>query len=250
MVSDRAGTTRDVNRKIIRYKNQSIELLDTAGIRRSGKIQRGVEQFSVLRTLAAIEKADICLLLMDVNELNVGLDQKIAGMVKDAGKGLILVVSKWDSLGDKTAYSHDKLMAEIKGSYDFVPWATLVFTSAITGQNVTQLLEIALDIALERQKKIKTPQLNRWLENTILKHQPAGLKNSQPKLNYIVQEHDNDSPVFKVFGSHTKLLHWSYKRFMERELRSKFGFDGTAIKFWFFEKHVDRKLKAKDGSKV
>jgi GTP-binding protein len=104
IVADRAGTTRDINRSVIRYEGREIELLDTAGIRRSGKIGRGVEHFSVLRSLSAIEQADICLLLMDANELNVGLDQKIAGMIKEAGKGLVLVVAKWDSL-EKTAFT-------------------------------------------------------------------------------------------------------------------------------------------------
>ncbi|HEY5152597.1 MAG TPA: ribosome biogenesis GTPase Der, partial [Candidatus Saccharimonadales bacterium] len=103
LVADRAGTTRDVNRTVVRYKGREVELLDTAGIRRSGKIAVGIERFSVIRALAAIEEADVCLLLMDVNELNVQLDQKIAGMVKDAGKGLVLVVSKWDSVEDKDA---------------------------------------------------------------------------------------------------------------------------------------------------
>ena len=234
IVSDRAGTTRDVNRKALRFENRTIEIMDTAGIRRSGKIEKGIEHFSVLRTLAGIQEADICVLVMDVNELNVTLDQKIAGMVKDADKGLILVISKWDSLEDRTM--HDSIIANIRRTYDFVPWASLVITSAVSGQNVTKLFNLAIEIMEERKKKIKTPVLNRWLESTVAKHPPAGLKNFTPKLNYIVQETDNPSPTFKVFGRHTRLLHWSYKRFMEHEMRNKFGFEGTAIRFWFFDK--------------
>lgn len=241
IVADRAGTTRDINRTVVRYEGREIELMDTAGIRRSGKIERGIEQFSVLRSLAAIEQADVCLLLMDANELNVQLDQKIAGMIKDANKGLILVISKWDSLEEKTPFSRDQLAAQIKQNYEFVPWAPLIFTSSVTGQNVTKIFEMALQIVEERKKHVKTTALNRWLRQIADLHPPAGLKNRAPKLNYIVQEEDNDAPNFKIYGSHTKFLHWSYKRYMERELRQAFGFDGTPIKFWFFEKHETHK---------
>ncbi len=240
IVADRAGTTRDVNRTTVKYERREIELLDTAGIRRSGKIEKGIEKFSVIRSLAAIEQADICFMLMDVNELNTGLDQKIAGMIKEAGKGLVLVVSKWDS-AEKDPFTRDQLAAEIRRTYDFIPWAPLIFTSAVTGQNVTKLFELAQEIDEERHKHIKTTELNRWLREIIERHPPAGLKNRMPKLNYIMQEEDNDAPNFKIYGAHTKLLHWSYKRYMERELRVKYGFNGTAIRFWFFEKHVTHK---------
>lgn len=240
IVADRAGTTRDINRAIVKYQGREIELMDTAGIRKSGKIEVGIERFSVIRALSAIEQADVCLMLVDANDLGVQLDQKIAGMIKEAGKGLILVISKWDSLEDKTPFTRDELAGRIKYHFIFVPWAPLIFTSAVTGQNVTKLFELATEIAAKRTTRIKTPELNRWLRTTVDKHLPAGLKNRNPKLNYIVQEDDNSMPSFKVFGAHTKYLHWSYKRFMERELRQTYDFTGTAIKFWFIEKHVDR----------
>lgn len=236
IVADRAGTTRDVNRNTIHYRQVEIELMDTAGIRRSGRIERGVEQFSVLRSLAAIEEADICLLLLDSAELNVALDQKIAGLVKEAGRGLILVVSKWDSI-DKDAYTRDLLTPQIASNFVFVPWAPLIFTSSVTGQNVTKIFDLILDTAESRAQKIKTPELNRWLHRIVDVHPPAGLKNRQPKLNYIVQETDNPIPSFKVFGSHTKFLHWSYKRYMERSFREQWPYSGSPIKFWFIEKH-------------
>lgn len=240
IVADRAGTTRDINRTQVKFEKRTVEILDTAGIRRSGKIEKGIEQFSVIRSLAAIEQADVCLFLMDVNELNTALDQKIVGMIKEAGKGLILVVSKWDS-AEKDAFTRDQLAPEIRNTYDFVPWAPLIFTSAVTGQNVTKIFDLVLEIEAQRKKKIKTVELNRWLREIADKHPPAGLKNRLPKLNYMIQEEDNDAPNFKIYGAHTKLLHWSYKRYMERELREKFGFEGTGIKFWFFEKHVTHK---------
>lgn len=241
IVADRAGTTRDINRTIVRYNNREVELLDTAGIRRSGKIEKGIEKFSVIRSLAAIEQADVCLLLMDVNELNVQLDQKIAGIIKEAGKGLILVVSKWDSLEDKDAYTRDALAPQIAHNYAFVPWAPMILTSSITGQNVTKIYDLVLEIMAQRDKRIKTTEINRWLRKVTDRHPPAGLKNRNPKLNYITQEDDNPIPSFKVFGSHTKFLHWSYKRHMDRKIREEFGYAGTPVQFWFIEKHVTHK---------
>jgi len=289
IVADRAGTTRDINRASVRYEGQEIEIMDTAGIRRPGKIGTGIEHFSVVRTLSAIEQADVCLLLMDVNELGVALDQKIAGMIKESGKGLVLVVSKWDDeaiaateartakseakiaakveeieatkkisksekirrsrainyndRGDieKDAFTRDALAARITGEYDFVPWAPLIFTSSITGQNVTKIFDLALGIAQARKTRISTRALNDWLGMVVAKHPPAGLKNRAPKLNYMVQEDDNPTPAFKIFGAHTKFLHWSYRRYMERELRASFNFDGTALQLWFIEKHVTHK---------
>ena len=241
IVADRAGTTRDVNHSVVHYKGQTIELLDTAGIRRSGKIKVGVEKFSVIRALSAIESSDIALVVMDVQELNVQLDQKIAGMVKDSGKGLILVVSKWDAVESKDAYTRDALAPKIAQNYAFVPWAPLIFTSSISGQNVTKIFDLALEIRKERQKRITTSELNKWLRDAIDKHPPAGLKNRNPKLNYMVQESDNSTPAFKIFGSSTKFVHWSYRRYLETSLRQAFGFQGSSVQLWFIEKHIAHK---------
>jgi GTP-binding protein len=292
IVADRAGTTRDINRTIVRYEGREIEIMDTAGIRRSGKIERGIEKFSVIRAISAIEQADICLMLMDAQELNVALDQKIAGMIKEAGRGLVLVVSKWDTLKSKQeaaeleaaksakimpetvitanekppkltkeekkrrarairtgepvfeskdAFTRDAIAAQIAHTYDFVPWAPLILTSSVTGQNVTKLFDLALDIHAKRQQTYKTTELNRWLRKMIDQHPPAGLKNRAPKLNYMVHEEGNPIPSFKIFGSHTKFLHWSYKRYLERNFREQFDLTGTALKFWFIEKHDTHK---------
>ena len=261
--------------------------MDTAGIRRSGKIGVGIERFSVIRALAAIEQADVCLMLMDANELNVALDQKIAGMIKEAGRGLVLVVSKWDSLKapedidqteaeqaeanqttngkppkltkeekkrrarairtgqpnimGKDAYTRDAIAAQIAHTYDFVPWAPLILTSSVTGQNVTKIFDLALDIVEKRKQTYPTTDLNRWLRKVVDMHPPAGLKNRTPKLNYIVHEEGNPIPSFKVFGAHTKFLHWSYKRYMERKFRETYNLEGTPLKFWFIEKHETHK---------
>jgi GTP-binding protein len=240
IVADKAGTTRDINRTVIRYMNREIELMDTAGIRRSGKIERGVEKFSVLRSLSAIEQSDICLLLIDVNESSVALDQKIAGMIKEANKGLILIVSKWDSLDEKDAFTHDKLLPQIKRDFDFIPWAPMIVTSSVTGHNVSKIFDMLLEIAGTRAKAVRTTELNNWLHKTTDRHPPAGLKNRQPKLRYVVQEEGMPYPSFKVFGSQLKYLHWSYRRHLERTFRETFGFEGTPIKFWYIDQHTPR----------
>ena len=237
VVSSRAGTTRDVNRARVRYQNQEIELMDTAGIRRPGKIERGVEQFSVLRSLAAIEQADLCFLLIDSGEPIVQLDQKIAGMVKQAGRGLVLVLSKWDLIENKDEDSFTKIQREITEAYDFVYFAPLILTSSETGQNVTRLYELALKIKEARDIRAGTKNLNDWLGKAIREHPPAGVKNHNPKLNYIVQEEDNPIPAFKIFGSQTKFIHFSYRRYLERSLRERFGFYGNPVQLWFIEKH-------------
>jgi len=240
IVANLAGTTRDVNRAVVKYQKREIELLDTAGIRRSGKIEVGIEKFSVLRTLGAIEESDICVLVLDVNDLESKIDQKIGGLIKEAGKGLIIVVSKWDSF-EKDAFTRDTLAAKIRQEFEFVPWAPLIFTSAVEDQNITKIFELASEIAEVRTTRITTSKLNSWLTHQIHRHPPAGLKNRHPKLNYMTQITDEKTPTFKLFGAHTKLLHWSYKRYLEKELRNEFGFAGTAINTVYLEKHIDRK---------
>ncbi len=240
LVANIAGTTRDINRIQVKYKGEYIELLDTAGVRRQGKQEVGIEKFSVLRTLNAIEEADICFLLMDVNELNTQLDQRLAGIINEAGKGMVVVVSKWDSVIEKDAYTRDALAPVISRTFDFVPWAPLIFTSSVTGQNVSKLFDLILEIHGRRTHEIKTRQLNDLLQKTVASHPPAGLKNSHPKLRYMVQT-DTSPPWFVIYGSHLKFLHWSYKRHLERVMREKFDFTGTAIKFSFRD---EKQIKA------
>ncbi|HEY5550070.1 MAG TPA: ribosome biogenesis GTPase Der [Candidatus Saccharimonadales bacterium] len=234
LVAPQAGTTRDVNRLTVRFKSREIELADTAGIRRPGKVERGVEQFSVLRSIAAIEESDICLVVMDAEELNTQLDQKIAGMVKEAGRGLILVINKWDKAEDRL--SRSEVGAQVTSSFPFVPWAPLIYTSAITGKNVAKIFELALEIDQARRSKFKTAELNKWLRQTVDAKEPPPMRRRLPKLNYMVQEDDIDLPSFKIFGSHTNFLHWSYKRYLERQFRKTWPLIGTPLKFWFIEK--------------
>ena len=240
LVANIAGTTRDVNRVAVKYGGRDIELLDTAGMRKPGKQEVGIEKFSVLRTLQAIEEADICFLLMDVNELNTALDQRLAGIIDEAGKGMAIVISKWDSVEGKDAYTRDALAPSIARTFNFTPWAPLIFTSSVTGQNVTKLFDLALDIDARRKQETKTRVLNDMLQKAVQKHPPAGLKNTHPKLRYMVQT-DNSPPWFVIHGSNLKFVHWSYKRYLERLLRDTYNYAGTPIKFSFRD---EKQIKA------
>lgn len=232
IVANVAGTTRDTNKTEIRFHDRTIELVDTAGMRKPGKQEVGIEKFSVLRTLNAIDEADICLLLMDANELNTQLDQRIAGLINDAGKGMIIVVSKWDSVEGKDAYTRDALAPRIAHYFKFTPWAPLIFTSSKTGQNVTKIFDLVLNVDRNRKKQAKTSTLNQLLQQATQSHPPAGLKNTHPKLRYISQS-DSNPPWFIIHGSNLKFVHWSYKRYLERLIRENFDYSGTPIKFSF-----------------
>ena len=240
LVANIAGTTRDVNRVSVRYGARNIEILDTAGMRKPGKQEVGIEKFSVLRTLQAIEEADICFLLMDANELNTQLDQRLGGIINEAGKGMAIVISKWDSVEDKDAYTRDAVAPSISRTFDFTPWAPLIFTSSVTGQNVTKLFDLALDIDARRHQECKTRVLNTLLQKAIQKHPPSGLKNTHPKLRYIVQT-DVSPPWFVIYGSNLKFVHWSYKRYLERLIREEYNFAGTPIRFSFRD---EKQIKA------
>ena len=227
LVSSKQGTTRDVNRVNIKYKGQDIEILDTAGLRKPGKREVGIEKFSAIRSLAAIEEADICALLIDATEPHSKLDQSLAGQITEAGKGIIVVITKTDLVSDT-----DQILDNLENDYNFIPYAPALLTSSETGKNVTKLFELALEINQTRHQEIKTSELNKILNEALISHPPAGLKNTRPKPKYIVQT-DTCPPWFVVHGHDLGLLHWSYKRFLERKIRERYPFIGTPIKFSF-----------------
>ena len=238
VVSSRQGTTRDVNRVEVKFKGQSIEILDTAGLRKPGKREVGIEKFSAVRTLAAIEEADVCALLVDSTEYHSKLDQSLAGQIIEAGKGIIIVLTKTDLID---AEELDHIMDELERDYNFLPFAPLLLTSSETGANVTKLFELATDIVASRHLEIKTSELNKILTEAIIEHAPAGLKNTRPKPKYIVQT-DTCPPWFVVHGHDLELLHWSWKRFLERKIREKYPFVGTPIMFSYrSDKDSDKK---------
>ena len=227
LVSSRQGTTRDVNRVEIKFHGQTLEILDTAGLRKPGKREVGIEKFSALRTLAAIEESDICCLLIDATEPHSKLDQSLAGQIIDAGKGIIIVLTKADLVDDT-----DHILDELERDFNFLPYAPVLITSSATGHNVTKLFELATEIDETRHQEIKTSELNKILTEAIVEHIPAGLKNTRPKPKYVVQT-DTCPPWFVVHGRDLQLLHWSWKRFLERKIREKYPFVGTPIFFSF-----------------
>lgn len=228
IVANLSGTTRDINRAEIRYKGRTIELLDTAGLRKPGKREVGIEKFSALRSLAAIEEADVCCLLVDSTEPHSKLDQALAGQIVDAGKGIILVVTKTDLEHQDT----DEILDKLEYDFKFIPYAPVILTSSVTGKNATKIFELATQIDRARHAELKTSDLNKVLHEAIRMHPPAGLKNTHPRLRYMVQT-DTCPPWFVVYGSNLSLLHWSYKRYLERCLREAYPFEGTPIFFSF-----------------
>lgn len=247
IVAPVAGTTRDINRIDIKFQGQTLELLDTAGVRRKGKIEHGVEKFSILRTVSAIEESDVCLLLMDVNELSTSVDLSLAGMITEAGKGIIIVVTKWDdeSMAENSGDVSDQrdadaILANMRYKFDFVPYAPVIFTSSVTGKNLPKIFELATEIDKRRKQQLPTRKLNDVLQKAILNHPPAGLKNTFPKMRYIVQT-DISPPWFVIYGSNFKHIHWSYKRYLERNMRENFDLVGTPIRFSFRD---EKQIKA------
>ncbi len=244
IVSSKQGTTRDINRVTIKYKGQEIEVLDTAGLRKPGKREVGIEKFSAIRSLSAIEEADVCALLVDATEPHSKLDQALAGQIIEAGKGIIIVVTKGDLLDGseptnffgeeniKNRTAADFLLDSLENDFNFIPYAPVLITSSETGKNVTQLFELVMEIDAARKTEVKTSELNKILNDAIISHTPAGLKNTHPKPKYIVQT-DTCPPWFVIHGHDLELLHWSWKRFLERKIREKYPFIGTPIMFSF-----------------
>ena len=229
IVSSRQGTTRDINRISLKFKGKNLEILDTAGLRKPGHREVGIEKFSAIRTLSAIEESDICALLVDSTEPHSKLDQSLAGEIIKAGKGIIVVLTKTDLIEDSSA-----ILDQLENDFNFIPYAPALLTSSKTGENVTKLFDLALEIDKTRHLEIKTSDLNKILTSAILDHTPAGLKNTRPKPKYIVQT-DTCPPWFVVHGHNLSLLHWSWKRFLENKIREVYPFVGTPIMFSFQE---------------
>jgi GTP-binding protein len=231
IASARAGTTRDVNRTELRFFGRDFELLDTAGVRRRGKQEVGVEKFSVMRTMSAILESDICVLILDATDPFVAFDAGLAGEILEAGKGLILAVNKWDLSGEDEVEAADTLLNRLSREYKFAPFSPVILISAKTGKNVPKILELALKIDESRHTTIKTSDLNRVLLDAVQKNPPTG-RPPLPRPRYCTQT-DTAPPWFVIYGSNLTSLHFSYQRYIENELRAAFPFFGTPIKFSF-----------------
>lgn len=239
LVSDIAGTTRDVNSASISFKNKQIELSDTAGLRRRGKVGAGIEYFSSTRTKQAIERADICLVLIDANDLLTKQDEHIIGLVKDANKSLIVVVTKWDAVQDKDENSMQRMSNIISGQLQYVWWAPLIFTSSSDGQNLEKLKQLIIDIYARQKIKLPTTKLNKVLRDATNKQPPVTTKGYHAKLNYITQTGNNPLKI-TIFGTHPELIHFSYQRYLENQLRANFELNGLPLRIVFKSKYKDK----------
>ena len=229
LVSPQAGTTRDVNRQAIRYHGLTIDLLDTAGIRRPGQT-KGIEQFSYLRTLAAINQADVCLLVVEAGEVGTAADQRIAGLIKQAAKGLLILINKWDLVDPQEA---ERVVARVRAALEFVPWAHWLTTSPVTDHNLAKIWPRVSEIMTNRQRQLDTNELAGWLAAAADHHPPAGKKGIHPQLR-VIKQLGHSPPTFKVSGPGADQLHWGYQRFLDNRLRQQFDLSGTGVR-WLFE---------------
>lgn len=231
IVSDTPGTTRDSVDTNVNWAGNIVTLIDTAGIRRRGKIERGVEKHSVLRSMRAIDRADVVMVVVDAEEGYTAQDAHIVGYVAEAQKGLIIVVNKWD-LVVKDSKTMGEFEAQAAETFSFVPYAPLIFTSALTGQRVNQIIEIALHVYGERQKRISTGEVNRMLREAVAQHPPPSRPSSWLKFYYATQS-DVSPPRFVFFCNDPRNVHFSYERYLENCIRERWEFDGTPIVMHF-----------------
>jgi len=230
IVSEIPGTTRDALDTLVEREGQRLLLIDTAGIRRRGRIERGVEQWSVLRAERAIDRCDVAVLVLDAPAGVSAQDAHIAGYVQQAAKGLILAANKWD-LVPKHAKVGDEFTRVIRRELQFVDWAPIVFLSALTGQRVDRVWELAIEIQAQRSRRVPTSQLNEVAREAVLAH-PLSEKGKALKLYYAVQVGQRP-PTFAFFVNDAELVHFSYRRYLENRLRAAFGFEGTAVRLNF-----------------
>jgi len=229
VVSEIAGTTRDAIDTPMRYKGRSFVFVDTAGLRRQSKIDDGIEFYSALRTRREIERADICILMVDATEGEIqNQDLKIAALAWEAGRGLIVVVNKWDlaERDDKASAKYEKSAAEKAPFLNFVPF---VFTSALTGQRVTRVLELILQVEEERAKRITTSEVNEKLGELLARRQPPQAAGREVKLNYATQV-ETSPPTIAVFGNAPDLVEEHYIRYLHNGFRGYWGFTGNPLR--------------------
>ncbi|NVP17269.1 ribosome biogenesis GTPase Der [Candidatus Gracilibacteria bacterium] len=234
MVRDMAGTTRDSIDTKFKYGDTNFVLIDTAGIRRLSKVGvRNVEDWSVMRTERSITRADIVAVVIDGFDGIVHQDLAIISTVLEENKGLIVVVNKWDKVLEKPGIDKDSIMNRyieyLKSKVEFLPWASVVFTSAVSEKRLSEILENAKNIKLERFKRVKTGVINNFLEQVVLKHPPTGTRKSHNPKIYYGSQVDVNPPKFVLTVNNPEHFHFSYKRYLENRIRDNFGFFGTPI---------------------
>ena len=229
IVSDVAGTTRDAIDTNIRWNDRDYVFIDTAGLRRKNKIKEELERYSIIRTVTAVERADVVIVVIDAQEGVTEQDAKIAGIAHERGKGIIVAINKWDAI-EKNEKTVNEFSAKVRSILSFMPYAEIVFVSAMTGQRLPKLFD-TIDMVLENQTlRIATGVLNEILTEAVALQQPPSDKGRRLKIYYMT-EVAVKPPTFVIFVNDKKLMHFSYLRYLENRIRESFGFRGTALKF-------------------
>lgn len=234
IVSDIAGTTRDAVDTAVTYNGREYVFIDTAGLRRKSKIKEELERYSIIRAVSAVERADLCVLMIDAAEGVSEQDAKIAGIAHDRGKGIVIAVNKWDAIekDDKSVY---RFAEKIRQFLSFMPYAEIVYISAATGLRIPKLFEM-IDMVIENQNmRVQTGVLNEIMSEAVAMQQPPSDKGRRLRLYYITQVAVKP-PTFVIFVNDRELMHFSYTRYIENKIREAFGFRGTSLRFLIRER--------------
>ena len=234
IVSDMAGTTRDAVDSYFENQKGKYLLIDTAGMRKKSKVDDRIEKFSVLRATMAIERADVCLIMIDANEGVTEQDTKVAGLAHEAGKACIIVVNKWDSV-EKDDKTMDKMRQDVRRDLSYMTYAPIVFISALTGQRVDRLFDLINYVSDQASMRITTGMLNSVLADATARVQPPSDKGRRLKIYYMTQV-GVKPPHFVIFCNDAKLFHFSYQRYLENQIRNTFGLEGTPVRLTIRQK--------------
>ncbi len=235
IVSNVAGTTRDAIDSYFENETGKYCFIDTAGMRRKSKVDDAIEKFSNLRSIGAIERSDVCLILIDANEGVTEQDTKIAGLVHEAGKAAVIVVNKWDAVEDKQTNTMRDKEAEIRRDLSYMTYAPVVFLSALTGQRVDKLFEVIREVYKQNTSRVTTGALNSVLAEATARVQPPTDKGRRLKIYYMTQA-GTKPPHFVIFCNDARLFHFSYQRYLENQIREVFGLQGTPIRITIRQK--------------
>ncbi len=239
IVSDIAGTTRDAVDTRVKHNGKEYVFVDTAGLRRKNKIKEDLEHYMIIRTIGAVEKADVTVLVIDATEGVTEQDAKIAGIAHDRGKGMIIAVNKWDAV-EKNDKTMNEFKKKIESILSFMPYAVIIFISALTGQRLPKLYDTIDTVAENNAMRVQTGVLNEIMSEAVVMQQPPTDKGKRLKLFYITQV-SVKPPTFVIFVNDKELMHFSYTRYIENQIRNAFGFQGTPLKF------IIRERKDKDA---
>ena len=234
IVSDVAGTTRDAIDTEIVYNGAEYVFIDTAGLRRKSKIKENIERYSIIRTVAAIERSDVVILMIDATEGVSEQDAKIAGIAHDRGRGLIIAVNKWDAI-EKDNHTVKEYTKKVRDILSFVPYAEIIFISALTGQRTKKIFDLLETVIENHAMRIQTGVLNEILMEAVALQQPPSDKGKRLKLFYMTQV-STKPPTFVLFVNKKELMHFSYQRYIENRIRDTFGFMGTPIRIFIRER--------------